>query len=465
MTTLTRDIRRGLEEIVGSDFVRTESDALAVYGRDTCDLFEARPSAVVLPGSTEEVQGVVRLAGKHGLAIVPSGGRTGLSGGATASRGELVLSLERMNRIIAASAADQTLRCQAGVVTARVQQKAEEMGLYYPVDYAAAGSSHIGGNIATNAGGNKVIRYGMTRRWVAALQVVTGDGKVVELGRALHKDNTGYDLLQLVIASEGTLGVITEATMRLTSPPAESAVMVLGLGSYAYLTAVLETFRKVVTLNAFEFFTEAALSRVVARHGLNRPFEDTAPVYALIEFESARESDRQAALGAYEHCHAEAWVGQGTISHSGREARDLWRLRDDISETLSQWSPYKNDLSVPISAVPDFLADIESYVASHYPGIEVISYGHIGDGNVHLNMLKPGGMATEAFKAHCDQASTGIFELLRRYGGSISAEHGVGLLKKPYLEYTRSEEELRLMRAIKTAFDPSGLMNPGKVFG
>ncbi len=458
------DMLSALRRIVGQQHFLTDPESLRHYGCDRCDLFEPSPVAVVRPGTTDEVRAIVLLANEHRQALVPSGGRTGLSGGATASRGEVVVSLERMKRILDCSAPDGTIRCQAGVVTAQLQEQASRMGLYYPVDYAATGASQIGGNIATNAGGNRVIRYGMTRNWVAALQVVSGDGQVLELGRGLIKDNSGYNLMDLFIGSEGTLGFITEATMRLAPAPAEATVMVLGLDRLEYLLNVLGVFRAAVTLNAFEFFTESALKRVVERHRLQRPFADRCPVYALIEFEGDSERDIEAALAAYEQTRASGWVREGTISQSREQARSLWRLRDDISDTLAQWTPYKNDLSVPISAVPDFLADIEAYVAEHYPGFEVLSYGHIGDGNVHLNILKPEGMATEAFKAHCDQASEGIFELLKRYRGSISAEHGVGLLKKPYLRYTRSEAETALMRTIRKVLDPHGIMNPGKIF-
>lgn len=457
-------VETALRGAVGESYLRTDSDSLVKYGRDTCNLFEPAPAAVVFPGTTGEVLEVVRLANDHKLALVPSGGRTGLSGGATASNGEIVVSLERMNRILDSSVTDRTVRCQAGVPTARLQQQAQEMGLFYPVDFAATGSSHVGGNIATNAGGNRVIRYGMTRAWVAALEVVTGSGEVLELGRGLRKDNTGYDLHQLFIASEGTLGIITEATMRLARPPGESAVMVLGLDRLVDLLPVLDAFRADVTVNAFEFFTEGALEKVIERHSLQRPFDRATGVYALIEYERRDERDAESALTAYARCTEAGWVRDGAVSQSRAQAAELWRLRDDISETLSRWSPYKNDLSVRVSQVPEFLEEVGRVVEARYPDFEVLWYGHIGDGNVHLNVLKPEAMAIDDFRENCGDVSGAIFELVERYRGSVSAEHGVGLLKKPYLEYTRSEPELVLMRRIKRVFDPEGVMNPGKVF-
>jgi FAD/FMN-containing dehydrogenase len=304
----------------------------------------------------------------------------------------------------------------------------------------------------------------MTRNWVAGLQVVTGSGELLDLGRALLKDNSGGELQQIFIGSEGTLGIITEATMRLTRVPAEPTVMVLGLRGIDDLLPVLQAFQSRMVLNAFEFFTEEALSRVVQRHDLQRPFESATPVYALLEFEATSEGDMDAALAVYEACSAQSWVLDGTISHNKRQAAELWRLRENISETLSHFSPYKNDLSVRVSQVPGFLDAVGTVVADRYPDFEVLWYGHIGDGNVHLNILKPANMAIEAFKAHCADVSKALFEVVRRFGGSISAEHGVGLLKRPYLGYTRSAQEIAAMKAVKAVFDPNGVLSPGKVF-
>lgn len=452
-----------LGAIVGADHVRADPDSLAHYGRDTCDLFSGAPGAIVFPSNTEEVRRIVVLANEQGLALVPSGGRTGLSGGATATGGEIVVSMGRMNRILGHSVTDQTVVCQAGVETARVQQKAQDMGLYYPVDFASSGSSHIAGNIATNAGGNRVIRYGMTRNWVAALEVVTGSGEVLRLGRELVKDNSGYDLRQLIIGSEGTLGIITEATMRLVRPPAESHVAVLGLESMRHLIPVLERYRDELVINAFEFFTEETLVKVIERHGLQRPFATGTPVYALVEFEGPTERDVEVAMAQFEHCLDKGWVQDGVLSQNIQQARDLWRLREDISSTLAQWSPYKNDLSVRVSAVPEFIEEVDGVVQRRYPDFEVLWYGHIGDGNMHLNILKPEGLTVDSFKANCGTVSDEIFEIVQRFEGSVSAEHGIGLLKRSQLHYTRAAEEIVLMRTIKKVLDPRGVLNPGKV--
>jgi FAD/FMN-containing dehydrogenase len=267
-----------------------------------------------------------------------------------------------------------------------------------------------------------------------------------------------------MIGSEGTLGIITQATMRLTSAPAETEVAVLGLESLDGLLPVLEMFQSAATVNAFEFFTEEAIARVIERHGLRRPFEKPTPVYALIEIEVASERDSRALLESFNACSEAGWVVDGTVSQSQQQARDLWRLREDISETLSHWSPYKNDLSVRVSSVPRFLDAVSKVVAERYPDYEVLCYGHIGDGNIHLNILKPDGLSIEEFKAHCNRASEGIFGLVEEFRGSVSAEHGVGLLKKPFLACTRSKTELALMRSVRRALDPNSVMNPGKIF-
>jgi FAD/FMN-containing dehydrogenase len=418
----------------------------------------------VLPGSVEEVQALVLLANRESLALVPSGGRTGLSGGAVASKGEVVVALDRMNKILDFNASDQTVLCQAGVVTAQLQAYAQEQNLYYPVNFASAGSSQLGGNIGTNAGGIKVIHYGMTRDWVLGLKVVTGSGELLELNHGLVKNNAGYDLRQLFIGAEGTLGFVVEATMRLCRQPGDLRVMVLGVPQFSALMKVLESFKQQLDLTAFEFFSAAALQKVVAHQGLQPPFETSAPYYALLEFECLAADSLATAMELFEHCLEQTWVLDGTISQSRQQAANLWRLREDISETISRWTPYKNDLSVKVSQVPEFIAEVDSWVQGQYPNWEIIWFGHIGDGNAHLNILKPDALPLEEFRTQCETVSRGVFDIVGKYHGSISAEHGVGLLKKDYLGHTRSDTEIELMRQIKRVFDPNGVMNPGKIF-
>ena len=464
MAALSAEILEGLAAIVGAERVLTEADDLARFGGDWTRVYTPDPAAVVLPGNIEEVQELVRFAGREALAIVPSGGRTGLSGGAVACRGELVLALDRMNRIEDFNPVDRTVRCGPGVITEQLQQYAEEQGLFYPVDFASSGSSQIGGNISTNAGGIKVIRYGMTRDWVAGVKLVTGSGELLDLNRGLLKNNAGYDLRQLAIGAEGTLGVVVEATMRLARPPKELAVMVLGSPGMAEIMEILAIFQGAIDLTAFEFFSEQALQKVTAHQDLQRPFETPTDYYALVEFEIADDAVLDQAMGLFEQCVEAGLVIDGVISQSVAQAQNLWRLREDISETIARWTPYKNDISTTVSQVPSLLAEVEQLVLEAYPDFEIIWYGHIGDGNIHLNILKPDELSQEEFQSHCAKVSPAIFDSVARHAGSVSAEHGVGLLKKAYLEYSRSPLEIALMKQIKAAFDPQGIMNPGKIF-
>ena len=452
-----------LKTLLDADKVRTDSESLTNWGRDWTRQFEPAPLAIVFPRSIEDVQAVVRFANEHKLALTPSGGRTGLSAGAVAANGEIVVSFDYMNRILDFNAYDRTVTCQPGVVTAQLQQFAEEQGLYYPVDFASAGSSQIGGNIGTNAGGIKVIRYGMTRNWVAGLKVVTGTGELLELNKGLMKNATGYDLRQLFIGAEGTLGFVVEATMRLERAPKNLTAMVLGTPDFDSIMPVLHAFQSKLDLTAFEFFSDKAMAKVLARGDVPAPFDTDCPFYALLEFEAVSEEVANEALATFEHCVEQGWVLDGVMSQSEQQLQNLWKLREFISETISHWTPYKNDISVTVSQVPAFLREIDAIVGEHYPDFEIVWFGHIGDGNLHLNILKPDAMPKEEFFAKCGSVNQWVFDIVQKYNGSISAEHGVGMTKRDYLHYSRSAEEIAIMRAVKAVFDPKGIMNPGKI--
>jgi FAD/FMN-containing dehydrogenase len=461
---LSASILSALEAILGEGKVLLDAESLQQYGSDWTRVYTPNPVAVVLPNSIEQVQSVVRLAFQEKLAIVPSGGRTGLSAGAVAHQGELVLALDNLNSIADFNPTDRTVCCGGGVITQTLQEYAVAKDLFYPVDFASSGSSQIGGNISTNAGGIKVIRHGMTRDWVVGLKVVTGTGELLELNRGLAKNNAGYDLRQLVIGAEGTLGIVVEATMKLSRPPKDLAVLVLGVPDMASIMGVLNAFQSKMDLSAFEFFSELALQKVVEHQGLQRPFATPTAYYALLEFEQSDAGEMAQAMELFEYCMDKEWVLDGVVSQSLAQAKSLWRLREDISETISRWTPYKNDISTLISKVPDFLAEVEAVVNDNYPEFEIVWFGHIGDGNVHLNVLKPDDLPMDEFQVRCGAVSKWVFEIVQRYGGSVSAEHGVGLLKKDYLHYSRSVLEIQLMRQIKQAFDPANIMNPGKIF-
>ena len=449
-----------LEALFSAARVTTAEDDLRTWGCDWTRSFPVAPAAVVFPQTIDEVAALVRLANEDGFALVPSGGRTGLSGGAVASNGEVVVAFDRMNRILGFDPAGRVVHCQAGVVTRTLQDFAADKGLCYPVDFASSGSSQIGGNIATNAGGIKVIRYGLTRDWVAGLRVVTGKGDVLDLNQGLVKNATGYDLRHLFVGSEGTLGFVVEAELRLCAPPPPSRVMVLGLPRFADALRILSLFQSRLVVSAFEFFSELALGKVLAHRELTRPFAEATPFYALIEFDAVEED---AALQAFEEALGEGWATDGVVSRSDAQAASLWALREGITESIAPQTPYKNDIAVRIAEVPAFLDAVDAVVAEHYPDLEVCWFGHIGDGNLHLNILKPPHLSTAAFHERCHAISPKVFAAVRAHRGSISAEHGVGLLKRDFLSYSRSAAEIEIMRTMKAVFDPNGVMNPGKL--
>ncbi len=442
----------------------TSPDDLSKYGKDWSMNFPANPSAIVFPENQDQVVEIVKWANTHNVALVPSGGRTGLSSAATATNHEVVVSFEKMNKILDFSEVDQMIRVEPGVITEDLHKYAEEKGYFFPIDLAAKGSCHIGGNVATNAGGLRVLRYGMMRNWVSGLTVVTGKGEVLHLNKSLVKNATGFDLKNLFIGSEGTLGFITEVELKVTRPPENTTVLVFGLEKLGNVIEVYRHFMKNTQLSACEVFSEFALEKVVEMHDLGRPFETQAPFYLLLEVEHGAEDQSESLGSLFEHCFEQGWINDGVISQSPQQAKDLWNLREFISESLSPMSPYRNDVSVRTPNIPAFAEEIESAYKREYPDFGVAWFGHIGDGNLHIDILKPEGLSREDFIKKCKESDKILFSVVSKFNGSISAEHGVGLLKRDFLTYSRSPEEIEIMKGIKKVFDPKGLMNPGKVF-
>jgi FAD/FMN-containing dehydrogenase len=443
----------------------SDKESLIHYGQDWTRFWSPAPSRVVFPESIDDVVEIVREAQRDGTALVPSGGRTGLSGGATAAGGEVVVAMDRMRRIVDIDDAEPSIHVEAGLTVGALQAAAEERGLYYPVDWAAADSSQVGGSIATNAGGIRVLRYGMTRDWVRGLRVVTGTGEILDLNRGLIKNNTGLDLRHLMTGSEGTLGIIVEATLGLLPTPPDRSVMLLGFDELGSLMPALRTLRQCLELSAFEFFDRASIRHVSAATGQTFPLDiEACRYFAVIEFDDAGGMAQEAALNAFEALMDAGQVLDGTLSQSGGQAAELWLWREAISESIAGHTPYKNDLSVRVSRVPAFLEELDALVSEHYPDLEVVWFGHIGDGNLHMNVLRPDAMSIDDFHRLGRRLSPLVFELVEAHQGSISAEHGVGLLKRDDLHWSRSAAEIELMRAIKRQFDPAGILNPGKVY-
>ena len=446
-----------------ADFVSRDPGDLAEYGRDWTRVVEPAPCAIALPRTTDEVARLVKLCAAHGVAVVPSGGRTGLAGGAVAARGELVVSLGRMRAMHEVDVVGGTVRVQAGAVTQAVHEHCAPHGLTWPVDFASKGSSTIGGNIATNAGGVKVIRWGLTRQWVLGVEAVLANGEVLEDKGGLEKNNTGLDLRQLFIGSEGTLGIVTAATLKLARLPRKLEVLLFAVDDLAGVVRLFrETRAAPFVLSAYEMFTDKCQARVLAHRKLRAPLASSSSHYVLVELEDAPRAPLEEWIGSLLD---RGLVRDGVLGQNATEARDLWALRESISESLSATGfPHKNDIALPIAALEAFCAELKALFARRYPSFEVCLFGHIGDGNLHVNVMKPADAEKSAFVAKIKEADRDMFDLVRKYGGSISAEHGVGLLKKAWLGWSRSPAEIATMRAVKRALDPQNLLNPGKIF-
>ncbi len=451
-----------LRAALGESAVSLDPADLAVYGRDWTKVVPPAPSMIVFPRSTAEVATVVKACAAAGAAIVPSGGRTGLAAGAVAAHGEVVLSLSKMRAMGPVDPRALTVHVEAGAVTEAVHQHCEPQGLTWPVDFASKGSSTVGGNIATNAGGVKVIRYGLTRQWVLGLVVVTASGEVLRLNGALEKNNTGADLRQLFIGTEGTLGIVTEATLKLTRLPGHLDVMLFAVKDLAAVLALFDAARRgPFVLSAFEMFTDRCYARLSRHRKVVMPIAGSASHFVLVEVEGTR---RDAIEGWLADLMEKELVLDGTLAEGTAQARALWELREGISESLSATGlPHKNDIALPIAALSPFCAALDALFAKEWPGFEICLFGHVGDGNLHVNVMKPDAMPVPEFLAHAKAGDRAMFELVRAHEGSISAEHGIGLLKKPYLSYSRTPAELALLRGLKATLDPAGILNPGKI--
>lgn len=457
------DIITHLSAMVGKKNMLIDPDSKKTYGSDLTQRYTPNPLAIVFPRKEQEVVNIVQLANAAHFTLVPSGGRTGYSGGAVAASGEVVVSFEKMNKITDFNAHDRTVKCEPGVITQALQHFAEQHHLFYPVDFASSGSSHIAGNIATNAGGIKVMRYGLTRNFVLGLRVVTGNGDLLDLNHGLIKNACGYDLMQLFIGSEGTLGFITEATMKLIESPPFSNVMLMALSNKHHCLEIQQALRSMREITAFEFFTDRAIHYVLKDTSLMFPFSKRSSFYVLIEYDTSPENDEKL-LSLTDLFIKNRWANEMIISSNIEQAKNLWRLREMISMSLRKYLPYKYDIAVIPSKIIAFMEDVDAILSAEKIPLEAIWFGHMGDGNLHLNILKPDGMSVDKFFEYGDHdLGDRIYSLIEAYQGSISAEHGIGLLKKDFLHYTKSKTEISHMRDIKKIFDRNNVMNPFKL--
>jgi len=456
-----------LKAIVGPGGWSTDPQVLEPHLTEWRDTWRGATPIMVSPDATAKVAAIVAACRDAKVAIVPQGGNTGLCGGAIPdpSGSQVLLSLSRLNRIRSISPADHSMVAEAGCTLASLQVAAIEADRYFPLSLAAEGSCQIGGNLATNAGGINVLRYGTARDQALGLEVVLADGSIWNGLRALRKDTAGYDLKHLFIGSEGTLGIITAACLRLYPAPrhVRTALVAQRRASDAIdLLAFLRS-RLADQVQAFELIPDRAV-RFVLRHipGCRFPLAQDFPWYVLLEVAScAQEDDLNRSLMAGMEA---GLLVDATIAKNEQEAQAMWRLRHAISEAQKrEGASLKHDVSVPVGAVADFVRDAEAAVIARDPGIRVVAFGHVGDGNIHFNLSQPEGVDAGSFVARREELAGIVYDIVAAHNGSISAEHGIGQAKREQLRHYKSETELTLMRQLKLALDPDNLLNPGKV--
>lgn len=461
-----KDVVGSLRKIVGDRYVVTDPSELQVLGCDWTKVFKVDPMAAVMPGSTGEVSAVMKFCHANRVSVVPSGGRTGLAGGAVAGNREIVISLSRMSKIHPVDRIGLTIECEAGATTQAVQEAAASAGLFFGLDLAAKGSCHIGGNISTNAGGLKFIRYGGMREQVLGLEVVLPDGTVLDMNSSLRKNNTGYDIKQLFIGAEGTLGIVTRATLRLTAKPRNVQLACIGVKSFDNILEILTRCNMAgATITAFEFFTDVAHG-IVLKHaaGARTPFASRTPFYVILELEDAPGGGSVMESLLEKFLEDEVCL-DAVIAQNSAQFREFWGLRENITESLGAHGHVrKNDISLPVDKLAPFIKELEAEVSNAPKDMEIVLFGHIGDGNLHINYVGPATSDKAAFQQEARKVEERIFAILPRYKGSVSAEHGIGLLKKKDLKFSRSMDEIGFMKKIRAIIDPDGIMNPGKIF-
>lgn len=471
MCEVIKDTLASLQLIVGEKYATSNPDVIEEMSSDWSKYRDGHGDIVVYPGSREEVSKILTFCHEKGVRVVPSGGRTGLAGGASAKHGEIILSLNRMNKILNLDTVGLSIEAEAGVTTQALQEAAEAQGLLFPLDLAAKGSSQIGGNLATNAGGLRFVKYGGAREQVLGLEVVLANGEFLDLNTDLRKDNCGYDLKQLFVGSEGTLGVITKATLRLMPPFVGIETACIGCESMNQVLSLFELAQKQgLKICAFEFFTQDTYEAMVHHfRDLSTPFEEIYPFYVLLEVEGLprqRQGQGEALLlGFLEQAFEKEVIMNAVFAESAEQRKQIWDLRENITESLAaQFHVYKNDVSLPISKLSQFYEDLAELIVQNQFGISIFTFGHVGDGNIHINYCCGKSVDKAKFLNDVKQLEVVVFSQLKGYKGSISAEHGIGVLKKKALLEHKSALEIALMKQIKSVLDPKGILNSGKIF-
>lgn len=466
----TPETLKRLKDAVGDKGFVTGNE-MAPYLVERRDLFHGRAAAVLRPATTAEISAILKIAHETGTAVVPQGGNTGLTGGQIPdeSGAEIVLSLARMNRLRGLDVANNTMTVDAGVTLAAAQEAAKEADRLFPLSLASEGSCQIGGNLSTNAGGTQVLRYGTARDLVLGLEVVLANGDIWDGLRGLRKDNTGYDLKQLFLGSEGTLGIITGAVLKLFPRPRSVETV---FAAVTDVGAAVELLRLCESLSGGQVSTFELVPRIgldfVLRHieGASDPLADVSPWYVLIEMTAGMALAHlgETMEAALEEALDRGFVTDAAMARSEAQRGDFWRLREVLSDVQrKEGGSIKHDVSVPVSSMAAFIARASEAVTARLPGVRPVPFGHIGDGNVHFNLSQPDGMDKAAFLALWGEMNAIVHGIVREMGGSISAEHGVGKLKRDEIAATKSPVEMAAMRALKRALDPKGILNPGKV--
>ncbi|HXH43738.1 MAG TPA: FAD-binding oxidoreductase [Bradyrhizobium sp.] len=464
---LAPELIEQFRKIVGERHAITDASDIAPYVTEERNLFHGRSPLVLRPGSTAEVSAICKLASMHNIALVPQGGNTGLVGGQTPHNGEVVVSLRRLDKIREVDTASNTMTCEAGVVLQVAQQKASDVDRLFPLSLGAEGSCTIGGNLSTNAGGTAALAYGVAREMALGLEVVLADGRVLNTLSKLKKDNTGYNLHNLFIGAEGTLGIITAATLKLFAKPRSVETAFVGLESpdAALKLLTIAQGEAANALTSFELLSQMAVDFSV-RHGIDvrDPLAEKHPWYVLMELSSPGDDARTPLETILARAMEEEIVDDAVIAASLAQRGAFWKLRDEMSAAQKpEGGSIKHDISVPVAAVPAFIAEADAAVVKLIPGARPVPFGHLGDGNLHYNVSQPIGADTADYLARWHEVNAVVFGIVLRMGGSISAEHGIGVLKRDELPEVKDKTAIELMRAIKTMLDPHGIMNPGKV--